>query len=167
MNSKPEKLFLGIDPGLAKVGYGIIAYDGISYRHITHGVITTTSEQSTGKRLIAIYRGIKKIIAQYLPDSAAIETLFYTKNSKTAMPVAEARGVILFTLSESEIPFEEYSPLNIKLAVTGNGRADKIQIQEAVKLLCKMKEIPKPDHAADALALAICHANYVGFNNLT
>ncbi len=166
MKTNPERLFLGIDPGLAKVGYGIIAYDGTHYKHVVHGVITTTKELSTGRRLIKIYRDIKKIIAEYLPDSAAIETLFYTNNSKTAMPVAEARGVILFTLSESEIPFEEYSPLNVKLAVTGNGRATKNQIQEAVKLLCRMKEIPKPDHAADALALAICHANYVGFNKI-
>ncbi len=157
---------MGIDPGLAKVGYGIIAYNGMSYRHIAHGVITTTSEEPTGKRLIKIYKGIKEIIAQYLPDGAAIETLFYANNSKTAMPVAEARGVILFTLSESEIPFEEYSPLNVKLAVTGNGKADKKQIQEAVRLLCQMENVPAPDHAADALALAICHANYSGFNNL-
>ncbi len=157
---------MGIDPGLAKTGYGIIAYDGINYRHITHGVITTQKELSTGKRLLAIYREIKKVIAEYLPDSAAIETLFYTNNSKTAMPVAQARGVILFTLSESEIPFEEYSPLNVKLSVTGNGRAKKSQIQYAVKLLCKMDEEPKPDHAADALALAICHANHVGFNRV-
>ncbi len=158
------KTFLGIDPGLSKTGYGIVSYDGSSYKCITYGVIETDRGLTSGKRLQLIYKKLKSIIAHYLPDEAAIETLYYAKNVKTALPVAEARGVILFTLAESEIPFREYSPLKVKLAVAGSGRADKHQIQEMVRMICRLPEVPQPDHAADALSIAICHINSEQFN---
>ncbi|MCD6123255.1 MAG: crossover junction endodeoxyribonuclease RuvC [Spirochaetales bacterium] len=154
------KKYMGIDPGLGKTGYALMEYDGVNYHHIEHGVIETDRNMSSGKRLIQIYKGIKKIIAQYLPDEAAIETLYFAKNLKSAMPVAQARGVIIFTLTEGEVDYYEYSPLQVKLAVVGNGKAEKRQVQEMVKLICKLPEIPRPDHASDALAIAICHANY-------
>ncbi|NOY08286.1 MAG: crossover junction endodeoxyribonuclease RuvC [Spirochaetes bacterium] len=154
------KTYLGIDPGFSKTGYGIMEYDGVNYHHIEHGVIETDKNLSSGKRLLQLYKGIKDIIAEYLPDEAAIETLFFTKNTKSAMPVAQARGVIIFTLSESDVDFYEYSPLQVKLAVAGAGRAEKRQVQEMVKIICRLSSIPEPDHAADALAIAICHANY-------
>ena len=154
------KKYLGIDPGLGKTGYAVMEYDGVNYQHIEHGVIETDKNLPSGKRLIQIYQAIKRIIAQYLPDEAAIETLYFTKNSKSAMPVAQARGVIIFTLAEGEVDYYEYSPLQVKLAVAGSGKADKRQIQEMVKIICRLPEIPEPDHASDALAIAICHANY-------
>jgi len=154
------KKYLGIDPGLGKTGYAVMEYDGVNYHHIEHGVIETDKNLPSGKRLIQIYEAVKKIIAQYLPDEAAIETLYFTKNSKSAMPVAQARGVIIFTLAEGEVDYYEYSPLQVKLAVAGNGKADKRQVQEMVKIICKLPEIPEPNHASDALAIAICHANY-------
>ncbi|MFQ3620899.1 MAG: crossover junction endodeoxyribonuclease RuvC [Spirochaetales bacterium] len=153
---------LGLDPGLAETGYGIIEIKGGRYIHITHGVISTPSYEEVGKRLETIYGEICTLIKTYQPAEAGIETLYFAKNAKSAIPVAEARGVALLALSVSGIPASSYPPQAIKQAIVGQGKAEKHQVQELVRLLLGMGEIPKPDHAADALAAAICHANSRG-----
>ena len=155
-------LILGIDPGLADAGWGLVNHDGLRGRHIAHGVIRTSSKMPPPLRLQSLYRGLCSIIEEYKPESAGIETLYFAKNVKSALPVAEARGVLVLALAESGIPVFEYTPLQIKQAVVGNGRAEKSQVQMMVSLLLKLSEPPKPDHAADALAAAICHAHTGG-----
>ena len=152
-------LILGIDPGLASTGYGLIEAGRGRYRHIDHGTIKTPSSDPHGKRLLVIYRAVEKITDQYKPRYAAIESLFFTKNVTSAFPVAESRGVILLCFELHGIPVTELPPQEIKRGLTGHGRSSKAQVQEMVKLLLGMKEVPKPDHAADALAAAICCAN--------
>lgn len=157
------KIILGIDPGLAYTGYGIIRCSGSRFRCIVHGTVRTTPKDDMGKRLVLIHQGIMNIITEYQPDEAGIETVYFSKNSKSAIPVAQARGVVLYTLASRGVPFSEYTPLELKQAVVGNGRAEKRQVQEVLKLIFNLKEIPTPDHAADALAAAFCHANYSDF----
>ena len=153
-------IILGIDAGLAATGYGIIRAEGNKHFHIAHGTITTEPGGNEGSRLLVIQQQLDKIIEQYRPDEAGVETLYFAKNVKTALPVAEARGVILVTLAKQMIPSHGYTPLEVKQAVVGRGRAEKRQIQEMVRLILGLKEPPKPDHAADALAIAICHYHY-------
>jgi crossover junction endodeoxyribonuclease RuvC len=116
-----------------------------------------------GERLVQIHRGIKDIVTTYEPEEAGIETVYFSKNSKSAIPVAQARGVVLYTLASLGVPFAEYTPLELKQAVVGNGRAEKIQVQHVIKMIFNLAELPKPDHASDALAAAFCHANFSGF----
>ncbi len=158
------KIILGIDPGLAKVGFGLIGHEGSRYIHLYHGMIQTLARDQLGRRLVQIHDELKTIISNYRPHEAGIETLYFSKNVKSAMPVAQARGVILFTLAEARVPFSEYTPLQLKQAVVGRGRADKRQIQQMLKILFNLEEPPRPDHAADALAAAICQANYGSFS---
>ncbi len=150
---------LGIDPGLANTGWGIIETDGIRFKYISHGSIETKSEEISTNRLKNIYNQLQLVIKEYKPIHAGIETLYFAKNVSSALPVAQARGVQLLTLGLSGITTGEYTPLQIKQAVVGNGRGTKRQVQDMVKLLLKLKSIPKPDHAADALAAAICHVH--------
>lgn len=150
---------LGIDPGLANTGWGIIETDGIRFRYVDHGTISTTNEFTSNIRLKSIYDKLTDVIDKYKPTQAGIETLYFAKNVSSALPVAQARGVQLLTLGVKGINTGEYTPIQIKQAVVGNGRAGKKQVQEMVKLLLKLDKIPKPDHAADALAAAICHVN--------
>ncbi len=150
---------LGIDPGIATTGYGILRSDGSRYHYIDHGTIRTDSDTEMGKRLEKLYDRISEVVTTYKPDWAGIESLFFARNASSAFPVAQARGVILLALAQAGVPTEELSPQEIKRSITGVGRAEKTQVQELVRVLLGLKEIPKSDHAADALAAAICCYN--------
>ncbi|MFO0887038.1 MAG: crossover junction endodeoxyribonuclease RuvC [Candidatus Saccharimonadales bacterium] len=147
---------LGIDPGTGIVGFGIIDVDSGNTKFVEAGVIRTPAHQEDSERLLTIYQDLKGIISQYKPDVMAVEKLFFIRNITTAMSVSQARGVILLLGKQKKIQLYEYTPLQIKQAVTGYGKADKKQIQEMVKVILKLPQIPKPDDAADALAAAIC-----------
>lgn len=150
---------IGIDPGLANTGWGIIESDGIRFNYLKHGTITTKNDVPSTIRLKSIYDQLTEIIDEFKPRGAGIETLYFAKNVSSALPVAQARGVQLLALGNRGIITGEYTPIEIKQSVVGNGRGTKKQVQDMVKLLLKLKEIPKPDHAADALAAAICHVH--------
>jgi len=152
---------LGIDPGTAIIGYGIIN-KGRRLELIDYGCIKTSANLSTAERLAVLSRELEKLLKKYKPSAVAVEDIFFFKNLKTAIKVSQARGVILFTAANSNIPIYEYTPLQVKQAVTTYGRAEKIQVQKMVKILLNLKEIPKPDDAADALAIAICCAHSIG-----
>ena len=147
-------IILGIDPGTANTGYGIIN-DDKDLKYIHHGVIKTSPKDCAGERLRQINNQISHLIKEYHPDILAIETIYFFVNAKTAMPVSQAKGSILLTAAKKKIPVKEFSPLTIKLITTGNGRAKKKEVQIAVQKILQLKNIPKPDHAADALAVAI------------
>ncbi len=149
---------LGIDPGFAIVGYGVLDSRGNSKKAVAYGAITTPTSESFPVRLAMIDDQMTKIIREYKPDAVAVEELFFAKNVTTAINVAHARGVILNCAVRECGHLYEYTPMQIKQGLTGYGRADKNQIQQMVKLLLGLKEIPKPDDAADALAVAICHS---------
>ena len=151
---------LGIDPGYGIVGFGIIDYENSNYKVVDYGVIETPKEEDISVRLAMIYDAIGKLTETFKPDQIAVEELFYFKNQTTVIPVAEARGVILLAAVHSCGEIFEYTPLQIKQALTGNGRAEKAQVQFMVKAILGLEKIPKPDDAADALAVAICHANF-------
>lgn len=151
-------IILGIDPGYAIVGYGVIEKKGNTTTCLDYGVITTGKDESFPDRLVQINDGIDYLIDKYKPDSLAIEELFFQNNQKTAINVAEARGVIVVRAKKKIGKLFEYTPLQIKQALTGQGRADKKQVQYMVKAILNLKDIPKPDDAADALAVAICHS---------
>lgn len=146
---------LGIDPGLAQTGWGIIDSSGTRHKHIDHGTIKTGSGEPPERRLLSLYRELISLIKAYKPAGMGIETLFFKKNISSAMPVAQARGVVLLAAAQSGLIVGEYSPFTIKQSVVGAGGADKAQVQEMVRLLLGLPDIPKPDHAADALAAAI------------
>ncbi len=148
---------LGIDPGIAIVGYGIIDVERGNYSVVDYGVITTPKEENTPTRLCMIEKSLIKLIEQYNPDNIALEELFFARNTTTAITVAEARGVLLLTATKYCGKLFEYTPLQIKQAITGYGKADKNQVQQMVKMMLKLKAVPKPDNAADALAVAITH----------
>lgn len=150
-------IILGIDPGYAIVGYGLID-SSRNNAVIDYGVITTPKEDSIAVRLKTIEDGLIYLIEKYKPEVLAIEELFYFKNQKTVIPVAEARGVIVLTCQKYIGKIFEYTPLQIKQALTGIGRAEKAQVQFMVKTILGLKSIPKPDDAADALAVALCHS---------
>ena len=154
---------LGVDPGLAQTGFGIIDYDKCRYSHVAHGTIETSSEVDISVRLQEIYNKLKKIASKYKPDEVSIEGIYFAKNVLSAIPVAQATGVIHLICAQAGIPAVEYSPLKIKQTIVGNGRAEKNQVQELVKFILKLEDIPKPDHASDGLAAAICHCNNRGF----
>ncbi|MFN3301769.1 MAG: crossover junction endodeoxyribonuclease RuvC [Patescibacteria group bacterium] len=148
-------IVLGLDPGLASTGFGLIEFKKKILKVINYGCILTQQRESPTQRLKKIYQGIKKIIKKYQPDLIVLEELFFAKNTKTAIKVGQARGVAILACSEAKCPIKEITPLQVKTSLTGYGRATKKQIQRIVKLRLKLKEIPKPDDAADALALAI------------
>lgn len=150
---------LGIDPGLANAGWGVIDVDGNRLTYVAHGSISTDSKIPAPVRLKEIFDQLSIIIEKYKPVEAGMETLYFAKNVKTALPVAEARGVLSLCMVQNGLMLSEYTPLQIKQAVVGNGRADKNQVQQMVKLILGLDKIPKPDHAADALAAAICHVH--------
>ena len=159
-------IIIGIDPGYAIVGVGVVEYKGNKFRPIEYTAITTPAGMNTIDRLKKIYDEMAMLIDKHKPDAMAIEELFFNSNQKTAINVAQARGVILIAAANKGVPVREYTPLQVKQSVTGYGRADKKQIQEMVKLILHLNVIPKPDDAADALALAICHAHSNKMNNL-
>lgn len=150
---------VGFDPGLATLGYGVIKTDKNGKPEmVDYGVVLTPKDENLAVRLCMLEKGIVQIIEKFKPDEIAIEELFFAKNVKTAISVAHARGVILLTANKHCGRIFEYTPLQIKQALTGYGRADKNQIQQMVKTFLKLKSIPRPDDAADALAVALCHA---------
>lgn len=156
-------VILGIDPGIAIVGYGIIECKGNSFKAIDYGCITTDANLMFPDRLKIVYDELNKIIDKYRPEDLAIEELFFNKNAKTAIKVGQARGVEILAAINNNIGIYEYTPLQIKQAVVGYGRAEKMQVQEMVKFLLNLKEVPKPDDVADALAVAICHGSSLKF----
>jgi crossover junction endodeoxyribonuclease RuvC len=149
---------LGIDPGTATVGWGVIEIGTGAPTVVASGHISTPKEMPLSQRLLEISRDIKEVLALYKPSEAGVEELFFFKNQKTVISVAQARGAILLTLEENNVSIFGYTPLQVKQALTNYGRADKAQVQQMVKALLKLKEIPKPDDTADALAIALCHA---------
>lgn len=157
-------IILGIDPGYAIVGVGVIEYSAGKFRYIKHGAITTPAGMATTERLKKIHDEINDYLDEYKPDCMAIEELFFNTNQKTAINVAQARGVLLVAAANRGIPISEYTPLQVKQAITGYGRAEKKQIQTMMKMMLGLNAIPKPDDAADALAIAMCHAYSSGTN---
>ena len=153
---------LGIDPGTATMGWGMVEDDGSGgLQLVDYGAFTTPKELPLGQRLQMLYTGLSDLIARYRPDTAGVEELFFSRNVTTAIAVSHARGIVLLALANAGVPVEEYRPMAVKQAVTGYGHADKPQIQEMVRLQLGLDRIPRPDDAADALAIAICHA-YAG-----
>lgn len=148
---------LGLDPGYAIVGYGLVEGEGQNLAPVTFGAITTKAHTAFEDRLVEIYTDMQEILATFQPQVMAIESLFYTSNQKTVIAVAEARGVILLAAKQAAVPIFEYTPLQVKQSVAGYGKATKRQVQEMTRRLLKLKNVPKPDDAADALAMAICH----------
>jgi crossover junction endodeoxyribonuclease RuvC len=157
-------LVIGIDPGTARTGYGLVRQDpGGDLIFVAAGVITTPAEAAMPDRLLQLHSKLSEILSLHRPQSGAVEKLFFQRNVSTAMTVGQARGVAILALAEASIPVEEYSPREIKDAVAGHGAADKRQMQDMVKLLLKLEARPRPDDVADALAVAICHINATGF----
>lgn len=149
-------IILGIDPGTATTGYGVVKHSKLSLECLDYGQITTNPSLTTGGRLKIINNKINKLIRQYKPGILAIENLYFFKNLKTALPVSQAKGVILLAAAKNNTPVREFTPLQVKMGITGYGRAEKKQIQKIVQSLLRLKNLPEPDDAADALALAIC-----------
>ena len=150
---------IGIDPGLAATGWGVVRFDGTRFTHVSHGVVKTDPDTPLPLRLQKIHAEIRKLLTRYCPSEAGVEELFFSRNTSSAMQVAHARGVILLALGQRGITVRTYSPQHVKQAVIGRGRADKDQVQRLVSVVLGLREIPGPDHAADALAVAVCHAN--------
>jgi crossover junction endodeoxyribonuclease RuvC len=148
---------LGIDPGTAITGYGVVEGDGDSLTLTTYGAITTPADKPLAQRLQQIYRELRALVSEWQPETAAVEELFFSKNARTALAVGHARGVALLALVDAGLPIQEYKPAEVKQAVAGYGNAPKQQVQGMVQLLLNLDRIPRPDDAADALAVAICH----------
>lgn len=160
-------IILGLDPGTATTGFGVIDFENNEWKLLDYGCITTPQNLPLPARLNQISNDLEEIVRHWKPKTIAIEELFFSKNVKTAMQVAHARGAIMQKLSAEGYEICEYKPQQIKEAVCGYGRAEKIQVQKMVQLLLKMDHLPKPDDAADALGVAICHANHLKLKNLT
>jgi crossover junction endodeoxyribonuclease RuvC len=152
-------LIIGIDPGIAILGYGVLEYEGNKFKVIDYGPVITTNKFKMPERLEIIYDSLDKIFDKYRPDAVAFEELFFNQNAKTAITVGQARGASVLCAQKNKLNIFEYTPLQVKQAVVGYGRADKKQIQQMVKIILNLKEIPKPDDVADALAIAICHGH--------
>lgn len=157
---------LGIDPGIAIVGTGIVDKVGNKFMPVYYDSIITKAHTPLEDRIELVYNKTVELIEVYKPDAMAVEELFFNNNAKTAFAVGQARGVILLAAKQHRIPFYEYTPLQVKQALTGYGRADKKQMQQMVKSFLGLSEVPKPDDTADALAIAICHGNSVRFNSI-
>ena len=151
-------IVIGIDPGIARVGYGVIEFNNRKPGPVCYGCIETSGkDQSTSERLLQIYTEAAAVIEKYPPAHIAMEKLFFTRNITSAMSVSEARGVLLLLAEQKNIPVTEYTPNQVKQAITGSGRADKRQMQEMIMRLLHLPELPRPDDAADALSIALCH----------
>jgi crossover junction endodeoxyribonuclease RuvC len=158
-------LVLGVDPGTATTGYGIIEVTGHEYNMVDYGCIKTAPRLKGPRRLLELYRQMGELLNTYSPAVVAVEELFFNKNVRTALAVGQARGVVLLAAALQDIEVVEYTPLQVKQGVVGYGRASKKQVQEMVKILLKLDKVPQPDDAADALAIAICHAHGLPFAN--
>ena len=148
---------MGVDPGIAIVGVGVVDKTGNSYRDVFHGAVTTPAHTPIERRLMDIYIQLNGLLDKYRPDAMSIEELFYNNNAKTVIAVGQARGVILLAATQAGVPIFEYTPLQVKQALTGYGRAEKKQIQQMMKAMLGLEAVPKPDDVADALAIAVCH----------
>ena len=148
---------LGLDPGIAITGYGVVEEAEGELKPLVFGVIRTPADKPLPVRLQTIYRAVQALATRWQPDAAAVEELFFSRNVRTAMSVGQARGVVLLALADAGLEVAEYTPLAVKQAVTGYGNADKVQMQEMMRLLLGLADVPRPDDAADALAVAICH----------
>lgn len=155
-------VILGIDPGYAIVGWGVLEYKANKFRVIDYGAVTTQAKTPFPLRLCDIYNGLCDIIKKYQPEVLSMEKLFYNNNAKTVIDVAQARGVITLAAQQNGLKIAEYTPLQVKQSVTGYGRAVKKQVQEMTRIILNLEKIPKPDDTADALAMAICHAHCSG-----
>ena len=155
---------LGIDPGYAIVGFGVLDYDGSRFTPIEYGAVLTEAGTPFPDRLKAIHEDIEFIFNKFKPDCMAVERLYFTTNQKPAIDVAQARGITVLSAATRNIPVSEYTPLQVKLSVTGYGKAEKRQVMEMTRQLLSLAQIPKPDDAADALAIAICHGHSVRFD---
>ncbi len=156
---------MGIDPGLANTGFGVIDVSGGKFKFVSYGVIETKSDESHEVRLLAIYNRLCAVIDEFKPDEAEMETLYFARNTSSALAVAEAKGVITLCLAQNAVPLYTYTPNQIKYSVTGTRDADKQTVQNAVKFLLNLKTVPHPDHASDALAGAITHINVRGIRD--
>jgi crossover junction endodeoxyribonuclease RuvC len=153
-------LVLGIDPGTHRTGYAVVDERGGAPVAVEYAVITTAPDLAAGSRLVAIYERLQALVQRYRPRVAAVERLFLGANAPSAISVGQARGVVLLALAQAGVPVEEYTPSAVKTAIVGYGRADKAQVQEMVRLLFRLPAVPRPDDAADALALAVCALNH-------
>ncbi len=153
---------LGIDPGYAIVGYGVLDFDNVRFRTVNYGAITTPADMPFDRRLLEIFDDMNTLLEKFSPDCMSVEKLYFNTNTTTAIDVAQARGVILLAAAKKNIPVFEYTPLQVKVAVTGYGRAEKHQMQEMTKNILRLEAVPKPDDTADALAIAICHGHTGG-----
>ena len=153
---------LGIDPGYAIVGYGVLDYDGHNFTVVNYGAITTEAGTPFEQRLSEIFDDMNSLFDMFKPDCMAIERLYFNNNKTTCIDVAQARGVIVLSAAQHNVDIYEYTPLQVKQAVVGYGRAEKHQVQEMVKNILRLKECPKPDDTADAVAMAICHGHSSG-----
>jgi crossover junction endodeoxyribonuclease RuvC len=154
-------IVLGIDPGTARLGYGLVERQGSALTMLDYGCLETVNDRPFEQRLLLIHEGLTDLIETHRPQAVGVERLFFNKNTRTAMAVGQARGVVLLTAAEHGLPVFEYGPHEVKLAVTGYGRAPKDQVQRMVQLVLSMTDVPRPDDAADALAVAVCTAHAV------
>lgn len=150
---------LGIDPGYATVGFGIVDYQGMSFKTVEYGIISTPAHTDFGGRLAQIYEDMCFLLDRFTPQVLSVEKLYFNTNKTTGIMVAEARGVVLLACAQHGVPVEEYTPLQVKSAVVGYGKAEKRQVMDMTRRILHLSEVPKPDDAADALALAICHGH--------
>ena len=155
-------IVLGIDPGYAIVGCGVVEYHSNHFRVLTYGAITTEAHTPFNVRIEKIFDEANELIQKFRPDAMAIEKLFFNTNQKTAIDVAQARGALVLAAQKNKVPIFEYTPLQVKQSVVGYGRAEKKQVKEMTRVMLNLEKIPKPDDAADALAMAICHCHSAG-----
>lgn len=155
-------LVLGIDPGYAIVGYGLVRFQNNRFTPVEYGAVTTPAGMMFSRRLSLIHEGVSGVLAKHRPEAMAVEKLFFNSNTTTAIEVAEARGVILLAAEQQGVPVYEYTPLQVKQSVTGYGKAEKRQVMEMTRMLLCLQQVPKPDDTADALAVAVCHAHSAG-----
>ncbi len=155
--SQPAPVILGLDPGIAITGYGVLVERQNEPQAGAYGVILTPADEPLPARLVRLYEELCALIEQHRPTAVAVEELFFARNARTALTVGHARGVVLLAVAQANLPLYPYKPAEVKRAVTGYGNADKRQVQEMVRLLLGLESVPQPDDAADALALALCH----------
>jgi crossover junction endodeoxyribonuclease RuvC len=158
---------LGIDPGTAIMGYGVVEERGGALHCVQYGVLTTTSAESPAHRLRSLHQRLTELLALYRPGAVAVEDLFFNRNVRTALAVGQARGIALLAAAQAEVPVFEYTPLQVKDAVVGYGRATKEQVQLMIRTLLGLQDVPRPDDAADALAVAICHLHSARLGSLS
>ena len=151
-------LILGVDPGTARLGYGIVESLGGDVEAMVYGVLETAPAEPMPRRLVELYEGLTQVITEFRPDAVAVEKLFFSRNVTTALTVGQARGVVLLAAALAGLPIAEYTPAEVKQSVSGYGNADKSQMQEMVRVVLNLDHLPRPDDAADALAVALCHS---------